>query len=192
MQENHHQTTQIIGGVVAAQNQQRWTDLRASLGNQDQALADALQQIQKVRDFIGKPENILGNVSTKHGEIAEQVEVGVRNARDLVDQRPPSATFEGVGRTAPADYLIDGNEVQSKFVNGVTKNLDHVLKHMDKYQRFGRDGSYYHIPCDHYEVIKKVLNGESVDGLADKTVRKIQAKIQEIEKRYLQVWCMKN
>lgn len=182
MQENYHQTTQIIGGVVAAQNQQRWMALQDALDTQTQALTDALKPIQAVRDFIGKPENILGNLSTKHGEIAEQVEVGIRNARSLVDQQPPSATFEGVGRTAPADYLIDGNEVQSKFINGVTKNLDHVLEHMDKYEHFGRDGSYYHIPRDHYEVIKKILNGESVDGLADKTVRKIQTQIQEIEK----------
>jgi hypothetical protein len=181
VKENHHQTTQIIGGVVEATNQQRLTELQKALGIQGQALTDALQEIQKVRDFIGTPERILGNHLTKHGEIAEQVEVGIRNARDLIEQQPPTATFDNVSRTAPADYLVDGVEVQSKFINGTTNNLDHVLEHMNKYQNFGRDGSYYHIPRDHYEVIKKVLKGESVDGLADRTVRRLQEQIHDIE-----------
>lgn len=181
MKENHHQTTQIIGGVVEATNQQRLTELQKALGIQGQALTDALQEIQKVRDFIGTPERILGNHLTKHGEIAEQVEVGIRNARDLIEQQPPTATFDNVSRTAPADYLVDGVEVQSKFINGTTNNLDHVLEHMNKYQNFGRDGSYYHIPRDHYEVIEKVLKGESVDGLADRTVRRLQEQIHDIE-----------
>lgn len=183
MKENQHQTTQIIGSIVAAANQHRLGELQAALGLQGQALAEALQQIEKVRDFVGTPKHILGNLSTKHGEIAEQVEVGIRNARNLVNQQPPTATFEGVGRTAPADYRVDGVEVQSKFINGATKGLDHVLKHMEKYENFGRDGSYYHLPRDQYEVFQKVLNGESVDGLAAKTVRKIQQQIQEIEQK---------
>ena len=181
MKENHHQTVQIIGGVVEEVNQLRFTDLQAALDIQGKALTDALKEIQKVRDFIGTPEHILGNHLTKHGEIAEQVEVGIRNARDLIEQQPPTATFETVGRTDPADYLVDGVEVQSKFINGATKNLDHVLEHMNKYQNFGRDGSYYHIPRDHYEVIEKVLKGELIDGLAGKTVRRLQEQIQDIE-----------
>ncbi|MEL6384576.1 MAG: hypothetical protein AAFQ89_19380, partial [Cyanobacteria bacterium J06626_18] len=181
MKANHHQTTQIIGGVVAATNQQRLTELQEALGIQGQALTNALQEIQKVREFVGTPEHILGSQLTKHGEIAEQVEVGIRNAWNLIEQQPPTATFETVGRTAPADYLVDGVEVQSKFINGATQNLDHVLEHITKYQNFGRDGSYYHIPRDHYEVIEKILKGESVDGLAAKTVRKLQAQIQAIE-----------
>ncbi|MBD2426031.1 hypothetical protein [Phormidium sp. FACHB-1136] len=181
MKENHHQTTQIIGSVVAATNQQRLDELQTALGTQGKALVDALEQIQTVREFVGSPEHILGNPSTKHGEIAEQVEVGIRNARDLINQRPPIATFEGISRIDPADYSIDGVQVQSKFINGVTNGLDHVLEHMDKYENFGRDGSYYHIPKDQYEVIQKVLNGESVDGLAPRTVRAIQDRVHEIE-----------
>ncbi|MGD1903027.1 MAG: hypothetical protein ACFB9N_12410 [Geitlerinemataceae cyanobacterium] len=181
MKENQHQTTQIVGSAVAEANQQRLAELQASLNSQDRALADALKQIAGVREFIGMPDRILGSSATKHGEIAEQVEVGIRNARDLVDRQPPTATFEGVGRTAPADYSIDGVEVQSKFINGATKGLNHVLDHMRKYDDFGRDGSYYHLPRDQYEVFQKVSNGESVPGLHSRTARSIQQKIQEIE-----------
>lgn len=181
MKGNQHQTTQIIGSVVAATNQHRLAEMQAALGVQGAALADALDQIQTVREFVGSPGHILGNPLTKHGEIAEQVEVGIRNARNLINQQPPVATFEGVSRTAPADYVVNGVDVQSKFINGVTNGLDHVLEHMEKYKNFGRDGSYYHIPKDQYEVIQKILNGESVDGLATKTVRNIQERVREIE-----------
>ncbi|MEZ9922079.1 hypothetical protein AB4342_18280, partial [Vibrio breoganii] len=88
---------------------------------------------------------------TKHGEVAEKIEIAIRNARQALDQnafKPEefTATFEGVGRTAPEDYIINGIEVQSKFINGINNNLKHVIDHMDKYDHFGRDGSYYHIP----------------------------------------------
>lgn len=181
MKENIHQTTQIIASVVAADNLNRARELEEVLSSQELAFTDVLQQIKQVRDFVGSPEHILGNSKTKHGEIAEQVEVGIRNAKDLLHQRPPSATFEGVDRTAPADYHIDNVEIQSKFVNGCGKNLDHVLDHMNKYDHFGRNGSFYHIPKDHYEVIQRISQGETVEGLSHNNVQKIQQKIHEIE-----------
>jgi hypothetical protein len=181
MKENVHQTTQIIGGMVAGDNLRHAEQLKAALESQDSAFAKAIEQVVKVRDFVGSPEQILGSDKTKHGEIAEQVEVGIRNARDYLRQQTPSATFEGVGRTAPEDYLINSVQVQSKFINGLNKNLDHVLEHMSKYDNFGREGSYYHIPRDYYETIQKVLKGESVEGLANRTLQKIQQKAQEIE-----------
>ena len=181
MRENIHQTTQIIAGVVAADNLEHVQQLEAALSQQDCTLADALHQVKQVRDFIGTPEHILGNPQTKHGEIAEQVEVGIRNARDLLQQQTPTATFENIGRTAPADYRIADVEVQSKFVNGVGKNLDHVLKHMKQYDHFGRDGSYYHIPKDQYEIIQRIAQGRSVEGLSQSTIDRIQAKVQSVE-----------
>jgi len=181
MKENVHQTTQIIGGMVAGDNLRHAEQLKAALESQDSAFAKAIEQVVKVRDFVGSPEQILGSDKTKHGEIAEQVEVGIRNARDYLRQQTPSATFEGVGRTAPEDYLINSVQVQSKFINGLNKNLDHVLEYMSKYDNFGREGSYYHIPKDYYETIQKVLKGESVEGLANRTLAKIQQKAQEIE-----------
>jgi hypothetical protein len=181
MRENIHQTTQIIAGVVAADNLEHVQQLEAALSQQDCTLADALHQVKQVRDFIGTPEHILGNPQTKHGEIAEQVEVGIRNARDLLQQQTPTATFENIGRTAPADYRIADVEVQSKFVNGVGKNLDHVLKHMKQYDHFGRDGSYYHIPKDQYEIMQRIAQGRSVEGLSQSTIDRIQAKVQSVE-----------
>lgn len=172
---------QVTGGIVNEFNKTRILNEVKELNAQNQALNQALKEIEKVRDFIDKPDNILGSIKTKHGEIAEQVEVGITRAKDILNQKDPSATFEGVGRTAPEDYLKNGIKVQSKFINGTNNNLKSVLEHMDKYKSFGRDGSYYEIPKDTYEVVQKVINGEEVDGLKESTKKAILEKIQKIE-----------
>ncbi len=172
---------QVTSGIVNEFNKTRILNELNKLKAQDQALNQALKETEKVRDFINKPNNILGSAKTKHGEIAEQVEVGITRAKDILNGKDPSSTFEGVGRTAPEDYLKDGIKVQSKFINGTNNNLKSILEHMDKYKNFGRDGSYYEIPKDTYEVIQKIINGEEVDGLKESTKKAILEKIQKIE-----------
>lgn len=174
---------QIGGVIIDSINRSRIADELIKLGIQDANLEAAVWEIEKVREFIGSPEHILGNPNTKHGEIAEQVEVGIRRAKDALDGKPMSATFEGVPRTAPADYLINGNEVQSKFINGISKNLDHVLNHMRENPGFGKDDSFYHIPQDTHHIITKLINGESVEGLSEKTAKSIMARVQQIEEQ---------
>lgn len=174
--ENKHQTNQVIAAIVAEDNLHKAEQLASELSKQDQAFFAAIQEVDKVRDFLATPENILGNASTKHGEIAEQVEVGIRNAKSLLNSSTPRATFEGVGRTAPEDYLINGVEVQSKFTNSAGNTLDHIIEHMKKYDNFGRDGSFYHIPKNQYEEIQKILKDDYVGQHQN-----IHDKVQNIE-----------
>ncbi|MGH0430933.1 hypothetical protein ACQVPL_16915 [Bacillus hominis] len=147
---------------------------------QDEAFRFAFQQVNKVREFLQDPSKILGSDKTKHGEIAEQVEVHVRNAYAILKGMNPLATFDGVGRTAPEDYLINGVPYQSKFINGAINNLTHVLKHMEKYNEFGRDGSKYMIPKDVYELVTRLRDGEPV-GFRGTTELAILQKVKEIE-----------
>jgi len=174
---------QINAAIVGEINSQRLQDEMAKLAAQETAFSTATEQVDKVREFIGNPDKILGSELTKHGEIAEQVEVGIRNAKSALNQKDMTATFDGIGRTAPEDYSIDGTLVQSKFINGANNNLDHVLKHMDKYSDFGRDGSFYHIPKDTYQIIDDLKSGLPVDGLSDKSKAAILNKIHEIEQQ---------
>lgn len=171
---------QISGQVVDGINVIRVQVTNTLLDAQDIAFQNAVDQIENVRSFLGDPSKILGNSLTKHGEIAEHVEVGVRNARSLLEQEGIVATFKNVGRTAPEDYLIDGVAVQSKFINGANNGLRHVLEHMDKYKEFGRDGSYYQIPMDQYETITRVINGDA-GPLNSDSVKAIVSKVKEIE-----------
>lgn len=175
---------QILGSIVDTVNLQRKTAEVEALLRQDQNFAKALFEVNKVRDFVGKPENILGNVNTKHGEIAEQVEVGISNARSYVAGGEQVATFEGVGRLAPEDYIFNGVDVQSKFYNGINNTLDKgILGHLDKYQDFTSEGAFYHIPKDQFAIIEKVLKGEHVEDLNRQTLAAIKANALEIEQR---------
>jgi len=175
---------QLPGIVVNSINESRIADELRQLNIQDGNFQRAVQEIDKVREFVGSPENILGNKFTKHGEIAEQVEVGVRRARQALDGKNMTATFDGVGRTAPEDYIIDGIKVQSKFINGTNNNLKAVLDHMKDYFDFTINDSYYHIPKNEYQLIEKILNGEkSIEGLKLSTIEKIKEKISQIENK---------
>ena len=179
---------QLLGSAVDALNQARINDELFHLTRQDIAFDLATEQMQKVRDFVASPGNILGSMSTKHGEIAEQVEVAVRNSHQALEEQLQDgstfrATFEGVGRTAPEDYRIDGFDVQSKFINGTHNNLKAVLEHMDSYPNFGKDGSFYQIPKDTWQEIRDILDGKQVEGLKSSTIEAIKAKVAEIEQQ---------
>ena len=186
--------TQGVGSMVSEQNRQNALELMRKMHKIDTQnaaakariennLDKALQCVDNVRDFVGSPEHILGSPKTKHGEIAENVDVWFHNADRIMHNQKADATFEGVGRTVATDYKVHGIDVQSKYINGANNSLSHVLKHMEdykgNYEAFGKDG-YYVIPKDQYEQIKKVLSGDT-DGLSAKSVRAIKEKVQEIE-----------
>lgn len=156
-------------------------DLQKALDANDCAYINAIGEIDKIREFVGSPEHILGSPFTKHGEIAERVEVGIRNARAILDGKVPNAIIDSpfVPRTAPHDYIIDGELIQSKFINGVNNNLDHVIEHLYKYPDFTNEG-YYHIPKDHLKIIQDVLDGNNTT-LSAKSIASIQEKVKLLE-----------
>lgn len=174
---------QASGVVVQAINEARVHDEIIKLAAQDAAFETAVEQINRVRGFLSRPQNILGSAMTKHGEIAEQIEVGIRNARQALAQESMTATFDGVHRTGPVDYLINGIGVQSKFINGIPANLNHVLNHLNTYKDFTVEGSFYIIPKDAYEAIQTLLNGEHIEGLKTSTEETIKALVKQIEEQ---------
>lgn len=136
--------TQGVGSMVSEQNRQNALELiqkmhkidtqnAAAKARIENNLDKALQCVDNVRDFVGSPEHILGNPKTKHGEIAENVDVWFHNADQIMRNRKADATFEGVGRTVATDYKVHGVDVQSKYINGANNSLSHVLKHMEDY-----------------------------------------------------------
>lgn len=175
---------QAFGSFVDNINEQRHASEIVELLNQDQYFSRALEELNKVRDFVGEPSKIIGSQLTKHGEIAEQVEVGVSNARSYLQGGEQVATFDGVGRLAAEDYLVNGLDVQSKFYNGINNTLGKgIVGHLDKHPDFTSNDGFYHIPKDQFEVIEKVLKGENVEGLGSKSIDAIKSNVAEIENR---------
>lgn len=197
-------TDQVIASALLAEFERKREELAQEIGHiakgvldarQDafSALNEALGYVNKVRDFAA-PQNlnqVLGSMKSKHGEIAEQVEVQISNARAVLQKLAPVADIESVGRTAPEDYIINGIPVQSKFIAGFNKSLDHVLEHISKYPDFAKDATaygylgkagIYNIPKDQYETITKILHGDTGE-FNHKTVQACRNFVQEIEEK---------
>jgi hypothetical protein len=109
---------QVAATWAALDKSIRADNLQTSLQNLNAAFSSAMREMKTVRDFVNVSEHIQGNLKTKHGEIAEHVHVGVTRAWDVFRGYAPSATFDGIGRTAPVDYQVNGVDIQSKYING--------------------------------------------------------------------------
>lgn len=182
--DGDHLAAQFSAVGVDWMNDLRAEQLGQALKRQDAAFEKAIGEVSKLEEFVGNPGEILGNPSTKHGEIAERVEVYMRRAHDHVSQRTAEASFEGVGRFAPEDYVLGDTSVQSKYVNGARRTLDHVIKHKAKYPEYGDSGGFYHVPQDQYETIREVLESKTHDRLSLNTIERIREKVEVIEDEF--------
>ncbi len=176
-----HVSAQVAAAWSALDAAYRAGELAAVLRGQDRAFLGAMRELQVVRDFVGSPENILGRTDTKHGEIAEQVHVGVSRARDVLYGRDPAATFVGVARTGPVDYRVDGVDIQSKYYNGLRNTLDGVATHAEKYQDFPNEHGRYHIPRDQHQQFQQLRETGEIEGLSDRSAATIQRRVDDLE-----------
>lgn len=152
---------QAVASWITYLNQVRIDKLIEKLNQQDVNLEAALQELNELKRFLGDPSHILGNEFTKHGEIAEHMQVNFANARRAIQGLGRNHTFDGVGRTAPADYIRDGRQIQSKFYNGLKQtffNRHGLADHLEKYPDFVQNGGSYDIPKDQYEKMVELLD----------------------------------
>lgn len=182
---------QVVAATVDYERVLREAGREGLLEGKDAAFDLMMKELQRVEEFVGDPSSILGSDLTKHGEIAEHVTVGVTRARAALegitrDALDAVATFDGVGRMAPEDYLVGGVQVQSKYINGTNRTLDRILEHLGKYPKFGGEGHIYHIPRDQYaqlEEIRRVgvagMSGQG--GPGSRSLDAIQRKIAALE-----------
>ena len=151
---------QAVASWITYLNQVRLDTLIARLDQQDINLEEALKELEELKKFLEDPVHILGSNSTKHGEIAEHMQVNIANARRAIQGLSKQYTFDGVGRTAPEDYMKDGAQVQSKFYNGLKNTLfgKHALQeHLETYPDFVKNGGSYDIPKDQYEFLIELM-----------------------------------
>ena len=178
-----HVAAQVASSWASLDAANRSSDLADALSSQDRAFMAAMREMQVVRDFVGTPENIQGSAMTKHGEIAEQVNVAIIRARDILLGHAPTATFEGVGRFAPTDYRVDGVDIQSKYHNGLRNTLDGVLGHASDHPGFASGGGGYHFPRDQYEQVRQLNETGRIDGLSDRSADAVRDRLGSLQQR---------
>ena len=173
---------QVAAAWAGLEESSRAGELAGVLREQDRVFLDAVRELQAVRDFVGSPANILGRTDTKHGEIAEQVHVGVSRAWDVLHGRAPIATFDGVPRTGPVDYRVDGVDIQSKYYNGLRNTLGGVAAHAEKYPDFSDGHGRYHVPRDQNRQLEELRRTGGIEGLSDRSARGIQRRVDDLER----------
>jgi hypothetical protein len=159
---------QGIGDISRYANQLRADELLRNLFNQDINLKGALNELQQVRDFYSQLEHVLGSMKSKHGEIAEHIQVGFENAdKMIIGEAPTHILLDGKDRFAPVDYMKNGMPVQSKFVQS-NLSIDAINEHLQKYPDFLGKGGTYDIPRDFFEQIEewRKLSSEELNKLA--------------------------
>lgn len=172
---------QVMASLTEMANNKRVLAGAAAEEAQNLRFQESMITMDSVREFIDRPGNILGSPATKHGEIAEVAEVGVRRSWDSLFGRTPSADLHP-DRIGPIDYIVNDSDVQSKFYNGVHNSLGGVADHLEKYPNFPAGNTYYAIPKDQLELVKKVLNGEDTE-LNQKSVDALKRLVKDLESK---------
>ena len=96
-------------------NQKRIDELVRALFEQDINLEQALAELQKMKANIQKLiESNRGGDKGIHGFIAEAAEVGIENAKKLIEGL--NASCKWLNDNGPADFQRDGIDIQQKFV----------------------------------------------------------------------------
>lgn len=171
---------QAVAAWVDFRNVLRFQELAEKLAKQDINFEAAMAELQKLKIFVADPQHILGSLKSKHGEIAEHVQVHFVNAERQIVGQAANHTFDGVGRLAPEDYLRFGKMVQSKFYMGVSGTLHAIADHLDTYPMFVEDGGSYDIAKSHYNELMRIYNGGTTGELGKSDMKLYQA-IQEWE-----------
>ena len=142
---------QAVAAWVDYLNQQRLNKLLEKLTSQALNFEKAMQCLLETKETITKKiiETNRGGAKGMHGFIAEASEVGIGNARNLVQGFDPEYIW--VNNNGPADMLRNGIEIQQKFVrSGGDFSLGAIREHLSKYPDFLENGGVYQIPNDFY------------------------------------------
>lgn len=152
-------TPEILASAwVEYLNQLRISALLDSLHAQDVNLDSALHSLDEAMRTINVEiiQRNRGGEKGMHGFIAEVAEVGIENAKNLVQGKEGAAQW--VNDNGVDDLRRGALHIQQKFVNsGGHYSLTAVLDHLDKYPDFLEKNGVYQIPKDHYEMVRALL-----------------------------------
>ncbi len=173
-------TARLAALWTALDEHLRGKALASGLQARHGAFRAALEEVVAVREFVSTPEHILGSDRTKSGEIAEHVHVAIQRAKDLLHQRRPTATFDGVSRTGPVDFIVGETEIQSKYYRGLRESLGGVSYHAGKHEDFATGTGCYIIPNDQYEQLRELRETGTIEGLSARIVRRIERQLESL------------
>jgi len=131
-----------------------------NLADAQASINEALKKITE--DIVNKGQG-RGGLNGMHGFIAEISEVGIGNARELIEGKAP--IYEWINDNSPDDLRRGAVYIQQKFcAAGNHLSLEAIKMHHDKYPDYLDGMRKYQIPADHYEKIKWLLSISKEDA----------------------------
>ncbi len=170
---------QALASWIDRLNQIRLNELIDAFLNQDINLENALKELEKLKRIVSNPEKIQGSMRTKHGTVAEYIQVYISNARKLIEGL--KTEYIKRHKLDEIDYFCNSTPIQAKCVQ-FKCGLDAIKKHLEKYPNFLNNGGIYQIPKDYYEKLQKLASLTSKEaGKLNSTDYGLWKKIQELK-----------
>ena len=175
-----HLSAQIAGAHSAQERTNNELARLAALSAEDSALEQALQEIDKAKDFIFNPDSPgpSGSPYTVHGENAEQVTVAVLNANKILSRELPNADFERARGEHSIDYYHGAEPVQSKYCETTLETLREITGQLEQYPGYA---GVFHIPKDQHLELVELQNSGTVAGYPPRIVESIRELLDSIE-----------
>ena len=131
---------QAVAAWINQLNEIRLNELLVRLSTEDVNLEQALEALNAAKlDISGLIETNRGGAKGLHGFIAEATEVGVENAKKLIEGARPECVW--INNNGPADMMRNGIPIQQKFVNfGGHYGLEKIREHLTAYPDFLKNG----------------------------------------------------
>ncbi len=175
-----HLSAQVAGTHTGQERTIDELERLAALSDEDRALAQALQEIDRAKDFIFNPDSPgpSGSPYTVHGENAEQVTVALLNANKLLNHELPNADFGRASGQHSIDYHHGQEPVQSKYCESTLETLREISGQLEQYPGYA---GVFHIPKDQHLELVELLSSGTIGGYRQRNIESIRELLDSIE-----------
>jgi len=175
-----HLATQVAGTRAVREQTSDELARLAAISDEDRALEQALQEIDKAKDFIFNPGSPgpSGSPYTVHGENAEQVTVALLNANKILARELPNAAFGRARGEHSIDYYHGEEPVQSKFCENTLETLREITGQLEQYPGYS---GLFHIPKDQHLELVELQSSGTIEGYRQRNIESIRELLDSIE-----------
>lgn len=188
-QEAEKLESQGIASLIHIVNCIRHDTLRKQLRVLDHRKGTAMRELQSMEKSISHViETNRGGAKGVHGFIGERAQVGISNARDLMDGLAPQ--YHLVDDNGMVDYFRGTIPIQQKAcISDKALGLTHVAAHSDMYPEFITvESGIYQIPRDFYDEYATLRDmPQTMAGKLPKADWRLWKKIQTFSANHTEI-----
>ena len=175
-----HVSAQVAASVLSEGRAAREADRELGLSEATEACNRAKEEYEIVKEYIFNPDTPgpRGSRLTRHGEIAESLNVADLNATEILEGGTSIA--ERTEGQFAADLNVDGTLYQLKYGKNTYLSLREIIHHLEEK---GRDNpTFFVIPPEQRDHLDELRDSNSIEGMAQKDINAIHRQLDRIER----------